>query len=507
MYENLRQRAYLNSLASWINSGVTIIVGFLLQPFLVSTLGAMLFGVWQIIRQLNGYMVMGDIRSATTLKWIVSKNRTTSSANELRQAVTASLITNIVFLPLYIAGGILIVWLAPYIANVDPDYYSIVRISSALLVVSFILSQFFFLFESVLTGMNISYKAIGVSPFATILGGVLMAGALALGFGLPGLASSSIVVSLIIGLLMLRLVVVNVPWFGFARISSKEVLRFTKLTGWFMASKIVRTFNISSDIILLGYFASPVFVTTYTMSRYLMVSLAGFVNSAFNAVVPGLNRLVGEKSFELLFEARNQIITYLWVVLSAIGGTICLWNRPFISIWTNPEYFAGQIETYLIVVIAIFQAVITVDASILFMALEARKNVIIGGVSAFMTLAIASLLIPHYHTLGLLLSILLGSTAMAIGYAYHAAKIIIKPTKLIIKTTYFSRAPLFCIIFLAVCAWLGTYLESSGWIIIITGMAFSLLILSIILFFGAMTKKNRKFLFDNFSKISIFKLK
>jgi len=469
-------------------------------------LGAVQFGIWQIIRQLTCYMVMADIRSATTLKWIVSKNRTTAPANELRQAVTTSFVSSIAILPLYSLGGIVIVWMAPHLSNAEPAYYTSVRIASALLVLSFILTQILFLFESVLTGMNLSYKAMGVNPFATILGGLLMAGALTLGFGLPGLAASSVIVSLVTGLLMIRIVFAHVPWFGFARTSCQDVLSFTKLTGWFMASKIVQTLNTSSDVILLGYFASPAFVTAYVMSRYLMASLANFITSAFNATVPGLNRLVGEKRFDLISEARSQIITYLWVSLTAIGGTICLWNRPFISIWTSPDYFAGQIETFLIVMIAILNAVLSVDSSIMFMALEARKNFITASVAVFLVISLACLTIPLYQTLGLLISLFFGNVVMAIGYGCQAAHVIMKQPKSFILIAYFSRTPLFCLGLLAACAWLGTYLGPVGWFQIVVGMATSLAALSSIILFCSMAAEKRRCLLDNFLKISIFKL-
>ena len=83
--ENLRQRAYLNTITSWIDTGAKILVRFFINPISISQLGASIFGVWQIIGQMSSYMATVDLRTGTSVKWIVARNRTISDDLELKK--------------------------------------------------------------------------------------------------------------------------------------------------------------------------------------------------------------------------------------------------------------------------------------------------------------------------------------------------------------------------------------------------------------------------------------
>mgnify|MGYP001379741874 CR=1 FL=1 len=160
--ENIRQRAYLNSVTAWIDTVVKLVVRFIIDPIIISFLGGTLYGVWQILNQLNSYLATADLRAATALKWIIAKERTVRTDHELKQSVSSSLFTNVLFLPLYLLAGVIIIYIAPFVTKVESGQFLLVRQTSAIMVFSFILTQFFFLFESVLTGMNLSYKRMGL---------------------------------------------------------------------------------------------------------------------------------------------------------------------------------------------------------------------------------------------------------------------------------------------------------------------------------------------------------
>ena len=99
--ENLTQRAYLNTITGSIDFGAKQIVGFILNPIVVSILGLKLYGVWKILSQLNSYMITADINVAQSLKLFIARNRTVSSEENLQKVFTASLYATIFFLPLF----------------------------------------------------------------------------------------------------------------------------------------------------------------------------------------------------------------------------------------------------------------------------------------------------------------------------------------------------------------------------------------------------------------------
>jgi O-antigen/teichoic acid export membrane protein len=502
--ENLRKRAYLNTITSWIDIGAKMIVGFVLNPYIVSILGPVFYGVWQILGQLNSYMVMADLRTSTTLKWVIAKERTIAPPKELRQSVTASISANVLILPLYLIAGFIIIWLAPYICKVEEQYFALVRITSALLVMVFIVTQFLFVFESVLMAMNLAYKSMGIRALITVFGGALTAGALYLGFGLPGMAVVLVIVPIVTGAIIGWLVYANVPWFGFARVTWSKVFGFIKLTGWFMVLKIVNTANTSIDLILLGYLAGPKYVAAYAISRFLVSALSSFCSSAFNAVTPGLSRLLGEKNYATLLSARSQMLSLLWIYLTATGAIVCVWNKSFIGIWTSPVYFAGQIETSLIVFLVMLKSIQDVDGSIIVMALNIKRNVTIGVFAVLITVVLAWLLIPLYQTRGLLLSLLTGSLSMSIGYSYYAARLTQGKVSFF-STTYLSRTPVVCMSVLIIFSFLGSYVNVDSWVTLICGILATFVAVAAILWFFAMNSADRGKAIDNLPSLLFFK--
>ncbi len=260
-----------------------------------------------------------------------------------------------------------------------------------------------------------------------------------------------------------------------------------------------------SLLALLGYLAGPRYVTAYALSRYLMLGPSIFCSSAFNATTPGLSRLLGEKNYATLLSARGQLISLLWIGLTTIGTIVCLWNKSFIGLWTSPEYFVGQIETFLIVLLVMLKSIQEGDGSIIVMALEIKTNVTIGAIAVVITIVLSLLLIPHYQTVGLLISLLAGTISMCVSYSYYAARVTQQAASFFI-TTYFSRTPVVCIFILALSGFLGNYVNVKSWAMLVGAMSATIIIAIAILWFSAMNSADRGKAIENVTRISFFKM-
>src|SRR5207237_8057247 len=102
--------------------------------------------------------------------------------------VGAPFVAGMLFLPVIRAAGTVLVWLGPAITQAPPALHAAVRLAVALLVVGLLFANLASLPESVLRGMNLGYKRMGLQAGLEILGGALTAGAIALGLGLAGAA-------------------------------------------------------------------------------------------------------------------------------------------------------------------------------------------------------------------------------------------------------------------------------------------------------------------------------
>ena len=375
--ENLRRRAFLNSITSLIDYVAKMGVGFFLNPFMVTMLGPIYFGAWQVISQLNSYMATADLRAATSLKFILSRDRSTKKDIELKEAVSAALYSNLVFVPLYLIAGVFITWFAPILAGVELSYYYVVRVATSLLVFSFIATQFFFLFESTLHGMNLSYKRIGIRALITLLGGAATAIVLFFGYGIIGMAFVQIIIAIATGLSFLWIVKTNIPWFGFVKVKTRQVVDFIKLSGWYMLQKFADLLSQSIDMILLGYLAGPTYVGAYAITKYLMIAASGLIRTVSNASAIGIAKFIGERNYEKLLEARSQLIFIQWLLITIAGSIVCLFNKSFVNLWTENNLFSGQIETLLIVLIASVTVLYQIDSSIISSTLNVKRKIIV----------------------------------------------------------------------------------------------------------------------------------
>ncbi len=499
MKENLRQRAFLNSLTGLIDYLAKMFVGFFLNPFMISTLGTVYFGAWQVIGQLNSYMATADIRAATSLKYILSKDRSISNDIELKRVVSSALFANLVFIPLYLIGGVFIVWFAPVLSGVSNSYYYTVRVASSFLVLSFILTQLFFLFESTLHGMNLAYKRIGIRALITIFGGVATVLVLYLDYGIIGMAVIQVLITIVTGFTFWRIVKANIPWFSFVKVKTKEVIGFIKLSGWYMIMKFSDLLNQSVDMILLGYLAGPRYVSSYAITKYLMIATSGIVKTISNGASIGIAKFIGERRYDKLLEARIQLINIQWLLIIIGGCIICLINKSFITLWTKGNLYAGSIETLLIVFIALFTVLYQIDSSIVNSTLNVKKKIIFTLTSAVITIGLSFYLVPHYNIFGLLIAILIGTAGLALSNTYLVAKITCKVS--VFYDLFFSRMAIMGLLVLISANYFAKFVDLDSWLELILFIFIISITLLPILWFLGLNKMERVILQESLRKI------
>src|SRR5690606_19832847 len=119
--------------------------------------------------------------------------------------------------------------------------------------------------------------------------------------------------------------------------------------------------------------------------------------------------------------------------------------------------FSGQMETFLIVLIALITVLYQIDASIVNSTLNVKRKIIITFGSSFITIILAFLLIPYYNILGLLISVLIGISFLSVFNSYLVMKL--TSSKKVIKNLYCSRLALFGIILLVGCSFISYLIE------------------------------------------------
>lgn len=420
--ENLVQRAYLNSVTTILDYITKVIVGLVITPIIINGLGVLIFGVWQVISQLTSYTRVVDIKVTQVLKWTIARNRDQSDYDELRSYVTSSFILLLCITPIILSIGGLLTLYAPILTKVDYEYYLLVRITTALLIFGLIISNIASLFESILRGMNLGYKRIGVRSILYIIGGFGSATVIWLEMGIIGLAIVEILITVSFCLLLYSIIKSNVEWFGFGKFNLKKTKEFLSLSTWFVSWSVVKLVLLSSDKVLLGSLAGPVVVTKYVITLYIIKTFQGLIENIVHGVIPGVGKLYGNQKLDQFWTSRNQTMIITWLISIFVGMNILLFNKTFVYYWIGSDQFAGDMENFFILLVAFQYVFINNDGVFINATLDLKQKVYMGLIASVFTIILAFLLIPTYSIIGLSISLLIGRLTMSFTYPFIIAK-------------------------------------------------------------------------------------
>src|SRR2546425_3180049 len=413
---NLTQRASLNVVASLLDYGAKIAVNFLVIPILVTGLGRSLYGVWEMLGRLVGYLTAGDGRPTQALRLVVATMQASDDDAAKRRYVGAAFVVWILFLPVILAAGAVLVWAAPTITKAPPELRAAVRLGVALLVGGLLFANLASLPESVLRGMNLGYKRMGLQAALEIVGGALTAGAIAAGLGIAGAAGSQIVFAALLGATFWIVVKKYVPWFGVQRPTRADVRSLLGLSAWYSAGEAIAKVLLASDVIILGILVSPTAVASYVLTGYAARLAVNIHVLAAGGAIPGVGGVVGRRRYDKAARLRRELLALTWLFVTVVGATVLLWNHSLLGLWVGPENYAGTPINLLIVLIMAQTAFIRSDAFVIDAALRPRLRVAVTAAAAALTIGLSTLLTMRFGMVGVCTGVLAGRLTQSIAY-------------------------------------------------------------------------------------------
>jgi O-antigen/teichoic acid export membrane protein len=270
--------------------------------------------------------------------------------------------------------------------------------------------------ESVLRGMNLGYKRMGLQAGLEVVGGALMAGAIYLGLGMMGAAGAQVAFALLMGLTFWWVVKKYVPWFGVERPTRGDVKALLSLSLWYSAGEAITKLQLASDVLILGMVLSPTVVTTYVLTSYAARTAVNVHVLAAGGAIPGIGGLIGERQLAKAVRLRNELLALTWLFATMVGATILLWNRSFLTLWVGGENYAGPWVNLLIVTIMAQTAFVRADAYVIDAALQPRLRVMVTAVAAALTIGFATLLTMRFGMIGLCVGIVAGRMTQSLAY-------------------------------------------------------------------------------------------
>lgn len=503
--ENLRQRAYLNSLSSMIDYAGIQITGFIINPFFVSGLGSAMYGVWQMLGQLTGYTKIADTRASQALKWSLAHKRDVVQEEEFKSDLTTAFIVTAITLPISLIVGGLLSWYAPQITHADEKYFTLIRATSAILISCLIINKFFDLFEAVLGGMNLGYKRMGLRALIVAFGGVLKVLVIVEGYGLIGLALVQVVISLVTGASFYFIVKKYVPWFAFGKTNKLKVRSFGKLSGWYMIFSTLKMLLLNTDKVLLGYLTGPVLVAKYSLTMFTSLAVQGAVVAVITGITPGISSLFGKGDYDKVKMARKAVISSTWIFTVSIGVAILIMNRSFIDLWVGKDKYAGNIENLFILLVTVQVVFFQLDSLIMNASLDIKRKVWLSSGASVLSFLLAILSVGKFGIIGLCISILIGRLFYTIGFPLLLKRRMKDETPFLSATQL--RPAIVTIILFALATYAGMVFTVPNWIALILGGLVIFLVAGFIFWVFGMSGVERSEMKHAVSGMKILKMK
>jgi O-antigen/teichoic acid export membrane protein len=350
--------------------------------------------------------------------------------------------------------------------------------------------------RSVLEGQNMGYKRMGLSATLVFVGGGLLALAAKLNTGLVGVAASRLATTALTGLLFFQIVRSYVPWFGVAKPEFGAVRRFLGLSGWFLFWNMVMKLMTASDVVVLGVLDSAELVTTYTLAKYVPETIINSVAIVVFGITPGLGGIIGSGDLGRATRVRSEIMAFSWLVVTALGSTISMWNSAFVRLWVGPEYALGPLPTLLIILMVMQFIIIRNDANIIDLTLNLRRKVLIGFLSAGISLALAAILVGHFKTgiVGMCIGFLAGRLVLTVAYPWLVGRHLEIQFGSQIRSAI--RPALVAGLLFGLSATLQRYVAVNTWYGLILGTGVTLTVVSLVAVFSGLSRRQRDQLWE-----------
>ncbi|PYO94224.1 MAG: hypothetical protein DMD62_06405 [Gemmatimonadetes bacterium] len=477
---NLTRRASLTAVASLLDYTVKAGVSLVITPILVGALGRSLYGMWEMLGRLIGYMAATDGRPTEALRLVISQNQT-AGVMEKRRAIGAALVVWVLMLPLVALVGGSLSWLAPTLTHAPEAQRAAVRLTCALLVVAFIFAGLAAVPESTLRGMNLGYKRMGLQSATSIVVGALAVWAVKGGFGLPGLGGSWIARDFIVGAVYWLLVRKYLPWFHVAKPTRAAVKGLLSMSVWLAVGDLVAKLLLASDVLVLGWIISPAAVTTYVLTSYAARTGTGIFVFTAGAAMPGLGGVLGKKQFASAAKIRHELRMLTWLFTTVVGATILAWNHSFLHLWVGSKNYAGPWVDLLIVCNALQTAFIRTDSYIIDASLRPRARVIFGAITVVATLTLGVVLTHALGIAGICLALLIGRAIQSISYPLIVSSCLEKPRLNMAERLAAIRMAITTVVLFAAASIAGRVLIAPHWFMWLGG------VLLTVAFVGAFT--------------------
>ncbi len=448
----------LNAVANYLNFVVFALLGLLINPLLVSYLGAATFGLWKICLRVLDFATATDGRATQALKWVVAFRTSDGEIDRKKREVGASIAIWAMWLPILLAVIAVLIYSLPMaISGITPHEAAIVRWAGAILGANIVLSALFGIPDAVLVGENQGYRSTVITTVFLVASNCAMVIAAWLHCHLTVLAIIVLTSAGLNGLFTWMVARKKIAWWGVHMPSWFDIKQLFGFSSWTMLGTLVQTLLLSSELLLFSVLGGAVAVTNFTFTSYAVQFALSICLMTGSAIAPRLGALVGASR---LLEAGILVTQTREVVLAIVavsGSAILLFNGEFVSLWGGPQRYLGGTVNALMVAVFFQLALIRCDSQIQDVGLKIREKVLMGLFASLLSIVFGWVAYRYIAGfVGMYCGILLGRLIASISFPILIGK-------MVVGASYSPRSVAATLLVLTCSYAVGLHLNADGW--------------------------------------------
>ena len=362
---SLSQRALLTFIGNMIVQAAEFLTGFFITPIIIRGLGPNLYGAWGMLQQMLGYFSLSELRSTTSLRFLLSLRQHRENDTEEKQRLIGSTLLLWAFsMPISIAFGIGLVWFLPNIIRAGSENIAGIRVALIVLLFNSVLDRILSIPMHILKAQNMDYAGMGVNTATVLIGSLLSGWAVWMGWGLPGLATATMANILLISIGRFWVAQRAIPWMAVKKPTNIEFIHFAQTSGWLSFSLIANLLLYSTDTLLVGAILKPAIAAAYATSGAVLRMIGEPIYQIVGAGTAGLVGLCGQQDWSRVSSIRKEMYFLLIFFMMILGTGIITLNRSFLTLWLGKDYYGGAFLTLFLVISVSLSFLTRIDLTI-----------------------------------------------------------------------------------------------------------------------------------------------
>lgn len=394
-----------NAMSNWAALGVSLVVGFLLTPFIIAHVGKGGYGIWTLVGSVIGYYGLLDLGISSAVGRYVAYHAGREDHRSLNETLSTAIV-------LFCGMGFLVLTFSLVLAGPLVRFFNVPVAEAA--EVRYLIW---------LLGLGVALEFPGkiyraavrahehfvASNCVVIVVTLLRAGAtvyvLVKGWGLVGIAAAYVATDLLgiachIGLCRRLTPHVRIRLSHARKRIAGTLMAFGGTTMVIIIADVIR-FNL--DSIVLGKFLDMEAVAVYGIAAMLIRYLMRAITTGMGVIGPRFSRLVGEGDHQAL---RDLLLRSMWIsaILSTVGClALVVFGKALIVLWVGPQF--SQAALVLVILATPFAFGLSQSPTIgaLYALNKHRFFAVIAVAEAVLNLGLSLLLVQYYGIIGVAL--------------------------------------------------------------------------------------------------------